>query len=260
MSSKFSGVYKDTKKDGSANCRSSFTWKNKHVSLGSYSDEKSAADAYQFALKLMSGNDKISDYKQTCPLIFSKYVTLCNLRDNNLYISNPIYLENRYFTYHISPEEAYKFDMDDLFYFSSHKIMKRGNHLFVSDYGMQVSLNDRYGIRPFAVLGRDYLFINGDNLDYRRENIEIINRFYGVTKIQKKNTIKYKAVIHINGNVKIGEYNTEIEAAIAYNKATDIVKKRGIEKKYPQNYIEGISAKEYADIYSSIILCHSLQS
>jgi hypothetical protein len=43
-----------------------------------------------------------------------------------------------------------------------------------------------------------------------------------------------------------------VEAAIAYNKAIDILKKNGVKKNYTPNYIEGISPSVYADIYSRL--------
>lgn len=246
------GVYVTQQKNGTPSYRASFTFQNKHISLGSYKNESLAALAYAYALRLMESSISIMDYSNACPLKFEKFVVLCNLRDNKIYISNPIYLENRYFVYHYSPTVNYKFDMDDLFYFSSHKLMKRGNHLFVAEYGLQTSLWERFNIRPFSVPGRDFIFINGDSTDYRRENLEIINRYYGVLKETKKTTVKYKTVIHVNGNIIVGRYDNEIDAAIAYNKAADILKSKGINKAFPQNYIESLSARDYVEIYTNI--------
>ena len=41
-------------------------------------------------------------------------------------------------------------------------------------------------------------------------------------------------------------------AAIAYNKAVDLAHQAGIDKKYPENYIEELSAKDYAEIYTKV--------
>ena len=41
-------------------------------------------------------------------------------------------------------------------------------------------------------------------------------------------------------------------AAIAYNKAVDLAKAFGMNKNFPTNYIEDLTAKEYADIYVKI--------
>ena len=62
----------------------------------------------------------------------------------------------------------------------------------------------------------------------------------------------YKAKIHLKGNYTIGVYETEAEAAIAYNKAIDYFKKAGVDKAYTPNYMEGISPLAYAELYSSI--------
>lgn len=70
-----------------------------------------------------------------------------NFRDNGVYIKTPIYLRRNYFEYFLSPTLILKFDIDDLFYYSSHRIQKRGGHLFVSDYGMQYNILSRYGIK-----------------------------------------------------------------------------------------------------------------
>lgn len=130
--------------------------------------------------------------------------------------------------------------------------MKRQGHLFVSDYGMQVNILSRYGIKNYAVVGRDFKFANGDTYDFRYENIIIINKYYGVEKVLKNNQPAYQAKIHLNGDYKIGTYPTEIQAAIAYNKAIDVVKNSGILKNFQQNYIDNLSGKDYADIYSQI--------
>ena len=60
--------------------------------------------------------------------------------------------------------------------------MKRGNHYFVADYGLQVNILNRYGIRNYSVRNRDYRFINGDETDFRRQNIEIINIILELSK------------------------------------------------------------------------------
>lgn len=62
----------------------------------------------------------------------------------------------------------------------------------------------------------------------------------------------YTVRIHINGNYTVGTYPTETEAAIAYNKAIDILKQNGLTKNFTPNYVEGVSPREYAEIYSSL--------
>ena len=81
---------------------------------------------------------------------------------------------------------------------------------------------------------------------------KLLNPYHGVEIVKTAGLDKYKARIHINGNFVIGTYNTIEKAAIAYNKAVDMAHAHGIEKNYPENYIESISGKEYADIYTSV--------
>ena len=247
---KYTGVYNSTLKDGTLSFRASITFNGKHIALGSFNDAKKASSVYQEAADVIRNTDyMIGSYSSSMNLPFEKYVSLINYRDKGMYIANPIYLEKKYFFYYLSPQRALKFDIEDLFYYSSHKIMQRGSHLFVADYGSQLSVLQRYGIKSYAVLGRDYHFANDDFNDFRYENIIILNRYHGVRQFAEKGFIKYKAVIHLKSNYVIGKYNSEAEAAIAYNKAADILIKNGIKKNFQQNYIEDMSASQYADIY-----------
>lgn len=252
MAKNLPGVYTATKKDGTTYYRASLTYRNKHISLGSYDTAVIANRAYLEGLELLTNQFiSIDNYSSSKTLKFEKWVCLINFRDNGLYLANPIYIRPKFFYYYLSPSDVYTFDIDDLFYYSSHKIMKRGGHLFVSDYGLQTNIQNRYGIKSYAVCGKDYLFINGNDHDYRYENIEIINRYNGVTKITKKNMPFYQAKIHINGDYLIGIYETENEAAIAYNKAVDIVKKAGCNKNYTPNFLD-LPSSQYALIYNAV--------
>lgn len=247
------GVYTAKKKDNSTYYRASITFRGKHISLGSYETAVLAHSAYKEALLLSGGTSlSLNDYTNASPLPFEKWVSILNFRENGLYFATPIYMRKKYFNYYLSPTYVLKFDIDDLFYYSTRKIMKRGGHLFVSDYGMQVNILNRYGIKNYAVLNKDFRFINDDNSDFRYENIEIINRFQGITRIHAKDSLKYKVHIHVRSNYVVGTYHTQEEAAIAYNKAVDILKKNGISRNYSLNYIEGLSPAAYADIYSSL--------
>ena len=248
------GVYSATKKDGTVYYHSSLTYKSKHISLGSYPDEDTAANSYLEALQIINESEITihNFYDNPTVLSYDKVVVLLNLRDNNLYFNNPIYLRKGYFSYFLSPSTELKFDIDDLFYYSEHRIQRRQGHLFVNDYGMQYSILGRYGIKPYAVSGRDYEFANGDTTDYRYSNIIIINRYHGVSEVYQKGVKKYRVLIHINGNYKIGTYSTEEKAAIAYNKAADLAKSHGINKNFPENYVESCSPREYADLYTKL--------
>ncbi len=252
MAKNLPGVYTATKKDGTTYYRASLTYRNKHISLGSYDTAVIANQAYLEALELLTNASLLIDnYSSSKTLKFEKWVSLINFRDNGLYLANPIYIRPKFFYYYLSPSDVYTFDSDDLFYYSSHKIMKRGGHLFVSDYGMQTNIQNRYGIKSYAVCGKDFIFINGNDHDYRYENIEIINRYNGVTKIYKQNMPFYQAKIHINGDYLIGTYETENEAGIAYNKAIDVLKKAGCNKNYTPNFLD-LPSSQYALIYNML--------
>lgn len=250
----YEGVFPAIRKNGETYFRSSLTYKSKHISLGSFNTPEEAHSAYKEGIHLLnSPQTALDSYTSSSPLPFEKWVSLINFRDNGIYISNPIYMGQRFFYYYLSPSHVLKFDLDDLFYYSSHKIMCRGNHYFVADYGLQVSIVSRYGIKSYAKQGRDFCFINGDPTDFRRENLEIINIYHGVTREHKKNgQYLYTARIHIKGNFIVGRYSSEWEAAIAYNKAIDILKKNGVTKNYTANYIDGIAPRKYAEIYNSV--------
>lgn len=248
------GVYAAVKKDGMPYFRSNLTFQNKHISLGSYRTEAEAHQAYLEAHQLLTDTSVTLELidSSTYTLNFEKIVCLLNFRDNHIYFKNPIYLKHKYFLYLIAPGDELKFDADDLFFYSSHKIIRRGNHLFVSDYGMQTNLLSRYGIKNFAVCGKDYRFVNGDPTDFRYSNIEVINHYYGVSRILKNNQIRYKAKINIVGSHVLGVYPTEEMAAVAYNKAIDEIHKAGITKTYTSNYITELTPREYAEVYTAI--------
>lgn len=248
------GVYTTTKKDGSVYYRSSITFHNKHISLGSFEDAMTAHLAYKEAeLLLYDKSVSVDDFNNKRTILdYQKCVTLINFRDNDMYFKTPIYLRNKYFTYHISPNDILKFDIDDLFFYSTRTIMKRKGHLFVADYGMQINLPSRYGIKNYSIMGKDYYFKNKDKYDFRYENIIIVNRFYGVTKGKFKGKDCYTARLHINGNVVIGHYKDEIDAAIAYNKGVDFAAEYGLVRNYQKNYIDELTPEEYKTRYDNL--------
>lgn len=252
----YKGVFRAVKKDGTVYYRASLTYHGKHISLGSYPEASDAHLAYTEGIRL-TGDSAVTlqSYEQSSPLPFEKWVCLINFRDNGIYLGNPIYMGQQLFYYYLSPHHVLKFDLEDLFYYSSHKIMRRGNHYFVADYGMQITLTSRYGIQSYAVPGTDYCFRNGDPTDFRRENLEIHNIYHGVRKTATKNgQYVYTVRIHIRGNYLVGRYATETEAAIAYNKAIDILRSKGVTNNFSQNYVEGIAPSRYAEIYSVLTI------
>lgn len=254
------GVYTIKRKDGTISFRASITYQNKHISLGSYTSEDDAHLAYCDAQELLNSAPALTDlHHSTSMLTFSKQIILYNFKTTGYYFKTPILLKDNYFLYFLSPELVLKFDVDDLFFYSTHTISKRGGHLFVSDYGMQVNILSRYGIKNFAVEGRDYRFINGDPTDFRYKNIEVINKYYGVQRQTVNGIQTFDAFIHINGNYKIGTYKTEVEAAIAYNKAVNLLLEKGIQKNYMTNYILEVDEITYASIYHKVRISKKLR-
>ncbi len=258
------GTSKATKKDGGIYYRSSITYRSKHISLGSYSTEEEAHATYLEAWELLGSETAFSpddyDAGQFPALPFRKWISLINFKNNGFYIKTPIYLRSNFFSYHLSPTDVLLFDADDLFYYSNHSIMRRGNHLFVAEYGMQTSIHSRYGIRNFARPGTDFRFANGDSNDFRYSNIEILNPYQGVTNTGTESQPEYTAKIHIRGDFLIGRFSTPEEAAIAYNKAADYLSGKNHPKNFEKNYIVEYSEKKYKEIYDKIKLPKKITS
>lgn len=249
--SKLKGVFVRTNKKGEKFYRSSITYKNKHISLGSYSSDIEAHNAYLEAYDILINNSyKLLDYSNAFTLYFEKWVIIHNFRDNGYYFNTPIYLSKNFFSYFLDTGTELFFDVDDLFYYSHHKIIKRNGYLFVNDYGMQINILSRYGIKNYAVEGKDFIYKDGNPNNLRYDNIIIINRYHGVEKIINKHKEKYVAKININGYYIIGKYSSDILAAIAYNKAADYINNNNISNKnFPRNYIEDMDKITYQQLY-----------
>lgn len=253
------GVYTAKKKDGSIYYRASITYKGKHISLGSYKAITEAGAAYAEAADILRHKlFSIADYKSPHKLSPDKFVILLNLREHGIYFKTPIYLYPGYFEYYLSADHVLLFDRDDLFFYASHKIMQRGSRLFYCDYGAQYGILSRYGLKSYAVAGRDFCFANGNTNDYRYENIRVINHYMGVSKISPHGHTCYRAAIHVRGNYQVGTYSDEETAAIAYNKAADILNQNGLTRHYIKNYITGMSSGEYKKIYNSVSISPKL--
>lgn len=253
------GVYFAKKKNGEIYYRASITYKSKHISLGSFEFENDASQAYCEAKKILDDfSYTIEKYNINMKLSHDKYIILVNFRDNGIYFSTPIYLYKHYFEYYLETGKILKFDKDDLFFYASHKIQQRGGYLFISDYGSQYKILGRYGIKPFAVYGRDYIMVNDDIYDYRYSNIKIINNYTGVQVEDKNGKTIYTAIIHKNGNYIVGRYETEEYAAIAYNKAVDLLHSLGYHKNYIKNYIISLKKEDYIKIYNNITISDKL--
>ena len=113
MTHNLPGVYTAKRKDGTTYFRSSITYRTKHISLGSYDTQKEAHHAYLLANDIIHDKSiSISDYHADCILLFEKWVSLINFRDNNIYISNPIYIRPYFFYYYFSPSHFFIFDKE----------------------------------------------------------------------------------------------------------------------------------------------------
>ena len=248
------GIFKTTKKDGTTYYRASITYKGKHISLGSSEDEATAMAMYKTAVEVAKGDCVIEEYENYSLLPFKKYITIINFRDHGIYIKNPIMLRHSFFSYYLDPETELKFDMEDLFYYSEHAIMRRGRHLFVTAYGLQENIMGRYGIGSFAVPGKDYIFVNGDDTDFRYSNIRVINRHSSIKSVTEGVNTVYEVKIHINGDWKLGRYPSEVMASVAYNKALDEARKYSLKPKSSYIYVDELNARQYAELYSTINL------
>ncbi len=252
------GVYTTQKKDGSVSYRVSITVCGKHISLGSYENKETAGRVYLDGKNIIDCKLEPSDYTDSLAIPHGKFIVLSNYIINGLYIPTPIFLKKHYFEYYMSPTHILKFDRDDLFFYSAHKIQQKGGYLFVSDYGSQYKILTRYGIRPFAVYGRDFIMANNDPDDYRYSNIKIINNYTGVQHKTLKGKPVYEVYIHINGNYLVGRYDDEISAAIAYNKAVDTLWQKGIKKAYIKNYIVSMKSEDYFEAYKKLAISDKL--
>ncbi|MDF1616530.1 hypothetical protein [Petrocella sp. FN5] len=248
------GVYKSFKKNGQIYYRSSITYGGRHISLGSYECPFKAHNGYLLAKKIISTPSlSLYDYEEDMCLDFHKWVVLMNYRDHHYYFSTPIYMHKNYFSYFISYSEELLFDIQDLFYYANHKIHKRQGYYFVNDYGMQVNIMSRYGVKNHSVLGRDHRFVDGDCHNLRYDNIQIINPYYGVVLERPLVAPTYKSTLNIHGNYVIGRYKDMATAAIAYNKAIEYLHKNGIvHKDFPKNYISDIDQETYEAIYKKV--------
>ena len=111
------GVYEAKKKDGSLYYRTSITYHSKHISIGSYNKEEAANAAYREARKLLDANTLYSpdDYHpDDFPhLSYQKWICLINFKNNGFYIKTPIYLYQKFFSYHLSPSDILLFKAFD---------------------------------------------------------------------------------------------------------------------------------------------------
>lgn len=237
-----------------------FLYEKKKIYLGLYASHEDAQLALKQALEIMQAPFGNLDFMHSI-IDYKKIISLCNFRDHKVYIKNPIYLMNHYFYYYLSKDIILTFDMKDLLFFSTYKINKRGNYLYTQDSISQQSLLNRFGILNHSVPGKDYIFKNGNPYDFRRENLEIINSYKGVSKKVKDDKTFYVASIYTTQPLVLGHYDSEIEAAIAYNKAIDFLTTTYSScRDYIPNTIPFLTKAEYHAIYDRIKLSPRLKN
>ncbi len=234
-----------------------FLYKNQKINLGTYFSLATAKSALNEAKCITKAAAGVPVFDNTT-LDFKKVVCLCNLRDHHTYIKNPIYLFPTYFSYYLSKDIILLFDSKDLFYFSTYKIYRRNNYLYTQDSISQQNLLSRFGIQNHSVLGKDYYFKNQNPYDFRRENLVIINSYKGVSAKKQGDDTFYVTSIYTTNNIVVGHYKTEIEAAIAYNKAIDLLKKQGYDKQYISNDLAYLTRAEYQQIYDQLTISSRL--
>ena len=256
---KYPGVTTAKKKNGDEYYRSSMTIKSKHVSLGSFDNPESASKAYIEACEIVREKKyELEDYSEKFALDFGKFVMLINYKNTGILFKTPIYMQVGFFRYYLSPDKFLIFDREDIFFYAEHKIQVRGGYYFICDYGSQYNILSRYGIKNYAKKGIDYIFANHNEDDYRYENIRIINEYVGVSVINNGAKPLYECVIHVRGNYIVGRYEDEITAAIAYNKAVDVLASKGYRRNYSKNYIQSLSGKEYKDRYDKVEISNKI--
>lgn len=237
-----------------------FLYESKKIYLGTYSSLTIAKEALNQAEMIMNAPTGTLTYNNYL-IGYKKFISLCNFRDHKIYIKNPIYVYPTYFYYYLSNTTFLIFDSKDLLFFSTYKICKRGNYLYTQDSISQKSILSRFNIMSHSIAGKDYLFKNGNPQDFRRANLEIINSYKGVSRKEYKGQTVYVATIFMDKNITIGHYSSEMEAAIAYNKAIDLLYTKGISNRnYVPNTIPFLTLSEYKLIYDGLSISPRLLS
>ncbi len=234
-----------------------FIYRGRKLYLGTYKSESLANEALKEAEYIVESTLGPLQYTPHA-IPFKKYISLCNFRDNKVYIKNPIYIYHDYFCYFLSPTSHFTFDMKELMFFSSYKIFKRGNYIYTQDNVAQQSILSRFSIPPHAVLGVDYYFKNGNIYDFRSTNLEIHNGYKGVSKEVRNHKTFYSSRIFVEHTLVIGHYLSELEAAVAYNKAIDVLQTKGPTRDYIKNEFPYLTLSEYQEIYNRISISPSI--
>lgn len=233
-------------------------FKRKKIYIGIFESEETAQSAYAYCHQLLHTNVLPQPFLPQY-ITFKKYITLINLRDHGVWINQPIYLYDTYFQYFLSANLILTFDLKDLFFFSTSKIYKRGNYLFTTNRHSQCSILTRFGLPAKSIYGRDYLFANKNRYDFRRSNLIILNHYRGVSCKEKHGQLLYTTKIYHGRSLLVGHYDSEVVAAIAYNKAFDTLIALGVFRDYTPNTIPYLTQSEYQSIYNQISLTPRLK-
>lgn len=228
-----------------------YMYQSKKIYIGIYETSEKAQEVYAWVDTKMSSGFSLEDYLGS-PIAFDKFITLLNFKNNGAYFSVPIYIFPDHFKYYLSEDFYMIFSLKDLFFISNYKIHKRGQYLYINIGTRQENLLKRFGISNHATYGVDYLMHNGNRYDLRRENIHILNHYKGVQYEDKYHTKTYVARIRTTQYLVIGHYDSELLAAIAYNKAVDYLEKSSSSCSYEKNEFPFLTRQEYQSLYDKV--------
>ncbi|MGL4738283.1 MAG: hypothetical protein ACRCW2_12610 [Cellulosilyticaceae bacterium] len=236
-----------------------YLYKSKKIYIGIFVSELQAQKAYDYCHHILDHTLTLEDFIPGI-IDFKKWISLINLRDHGVWINQPIYLYETFFKYFLEEKIVLTFDLKDLFFFSTSKISKRGNYLFTTNRHSQSSILTRFGLPPKSTYGKDYEFANGDRYDFRRTNLIIHTHYQGVSCKRSTNKCLYTTRIYHHKPIVVGHYESEVTAAIAYNKAIDTLMTMGVSREYTPNTIPYLTHSEYQAIYEGIRLTPRLKS
>ncbi|MGL4798730.1 MAG: hypothetical protein ACRCWY_04925 [Cellulosilyticaceae bacterium] len=228
-----------------------YMYQSKKIYIGLYETEKDAQDAYALVDTLMQGNFSLDDYPHSPLLSYQKFISLANFKNNGKYFNTPIYIEPPHFKYFLDEQLYLLFDMRDLLFIANYRIHLKGNYLYLTIGIRQENLLKRFGIPNHATYGTDYICLNGNRYDLRRSNLSILNHYHGVQVEQRYNVTTYVTRIFLKTYLVVGHYETEMLAAIAYNKAVDLVASTS-SSTYEKNEFPFLTRHEYTQLYEKL--------
>ncbi len=230
-----------------------YTYASKKIYIGLYETLMLAEQVLAYVTHLMHTPFTVDAFDCTL-LSFPKFIELLNFKDHNIYFSAPIYLTQDAFKYYITPDTVLTFDMKDLFFFSNYRIHQRGNYFFINIGPQQENILHRFGILNYATYGIDYTTLNGDPLDLRRSNLQLLSHYRGVQYAPKHSKPCYVARVRHKQSIVVGHYEREVEAAVAYNKAMDYLVSVTPHLTYEPNEFPFLTRSEYQVLYDKVTI------